>query len=81
MATIEHAKQVQVAIDYSFRSEDLLLEALTAAGAVEDKYDGNRRLAQLGSALVEFLLVLIGYETRFTRGKVAGESDYMAAHV
>ncbi|KAF1994315.1 hypothetical protein P154DRAFT_586024 [Amniculicola lignicola CBS 123094] len=54
MATEPQARIVEDAIDYTFQSQrPLLLRALTAAGAVEEDWDGNRRLAQLGTALTD----------------------------
>jgi dsRNA-specific ribonuclease len=75
MATEENAKFVETCIGYSFRSRSRLLQALTAAGAVENDHDGNRKLAQLGAALIEFLLVYIGYEADSSRGKIRGNRD------
>lgn len=55
---------------YRFRSgHDDLLKALTAAGAVEADWDGNRKLAQLGTALSEFLLNYVSFEAGLTRGE------------
>jgi dsRNA-specific ribonuclease len=70
MATEEHAVTVEGSIGYTFQSRSLLLQALTAAGAAEDNRDGNRKLAQLGTALTEFLLVYLGYEAQVTRGYI-----------
>jgi dsRNA-specific ribonuclease len=71
MATEEHAIVVEHAIGHSFQSKrSLLLQALTAAGAEEDNWDGNRKLAQLGTALTEFLLVYLGYEAQVSRGEL-----------
>ena len=68
MATEDHVKIVEHCLGYEFQSKrHLLLQALTAAGAVEEDWDGNRKLAQLGTALTEFLLVYIGYEAHNTR--------------
>jgi hypothetical protein len=71
MATEQHAQMVENIIGYTFRCKrDLLFQALTAAGAVEAVWDGNRKLAQLGTALTEFLFVYLGYEVQADRSKV-----------
>ncbi|EGE04191.1 hypothetical protein TEQG_03222 [Trichophyton equinum CBS 127.97] len=61
-------RPVEDIVGYKFKSKPLLLKALTAAGSELSDYDGNRRLAQLGTALVEFLLVYIGYRQNVPRG-------------
>ncbi|KAI1934079.1 hypothetical protein LOZ66_006172 [Ophidiomyces ophidiicola] len=58
---------VEDIIGYKFNSKNLLLKALTAAGSELNDYDGNRGLAQLGTALVEFFLVYIGYRQNIPR--------------
>jgi hypothetical protein len=63
-------------IGYRFCSRhDDLLKALTAAGAVEEDWDGNRKLAQLGTALSEFLLSYLAFEAGVTRGENWGIRD------
>ncbi|RAQ98840.1 hypothetical protein DDE82_008855 [Stemphylium lycopersici] len=69
MAAQQSARSVEQIIDYTFQAKRyLLLQALTAAGAVEEDWDGNRRLSQLGTALTEFLFTHIAYEADRTRG-------------
>lgn len=53
---------------YPFRSKDLVVEALTAAGAAELKHDGNRRLAQIGISLIEFVAVYTSSQAQISRG-------------
>lgn len=53
---------------YLFRSKDLVVEALTAAGADEQKYDGNRRLVQIGISLIEFVTVYTSCHVQISRG-------------
>jgi hypothetical protein len=48
--------RLQRAIGYQFEQKNILKLALTAAGAEETNYNGNRKLAQLGEALVESVL-------------------------
>ncbi|OKL58448.1 hypothetical protein UA08_06150 [Talaromyces atroroseus] len=48
-------------IGYVFRDKSLLDQALTAAGAKEDNYDGNRTLAQIGKAFVDLASTRFGY--------------------
>lgn len=63
---------VESMLGYSIRSRhDDLLKALTAAGAVEEDWDGNRKLAQFGTALTEFLLNYVAFEAGLTRGGVS----------
>lgn len=59
---------------YSFEDKDNLKSALIAAGAEEDNYDGNRQLANLGTAIIEFLAVFIGYTAGSSRGKYSLEN-------
>jgi hypothetical protein len=69
MATEQTAQMVEQIIGYTFRVKRyLLFRALTAAGAVIEDWDGNRKLAQFGTALTEFLLTHIAYEADATRG-------------
>jgi dsRNA-specific ribonuclease len=49
--------EVQDIIGYTYKQINLGVQALTAAGADETNHDGNRRLAQLGESLIEFILV------------------------
>ncbi|KAF1350507.1 hypothetical protein EJ07DRAFT_159640 [Lizonia empirigonia] len=52
MASFENAQAVENIIDYDFGcGHDGLLKALTAAGAVEEDWDGNRKLTQPGTVL------------------------------
>ncbi|KAL4860680.1 hypothetical protein BDV12DRAFT_208957 [Aspergillus spectabilis] len=48
MATNEVVQGIERILNYTFYSEELLLEALTAAGANEGNHEGNRRLAHVG---------------------------------
>jgi dsRNA-specific ribonuclease len=69
MATEAHIALVEGILRYEFREKLLLAQALTAAGAEQENYDGNRKLAQLGTALIDFLSVYVGFEARVTRGE------------
>jgi hypothetical protein len=70
MTSSMSAQAVENIIGYKYRSRrDDLFKALTAAGAVEGDWDGNRKLAQLGTALSEFLLNYLAFEAGVTRGK------------
>ena len=68
MAMIRGLTEVQDIVGYKFRSISLLLLALTAAGADDRIYDGNRKMAQLGESLIELLLA----ENAFTAGRSRG---------
>ena len=60
MATVEGLSEVQAIVEYNFRSINLLGLALTAAGADEKIYDGNRKMAQLGeNRLLSFCLLMM----------------------
>jgi dsRNA-specific ribonuclease len=69
MATETHVRTVEEMIGYRFREKRYLACALTAAGAEEENYDGNRKLANLGTALIQFISVYIGFEANATRSK------------
>ncbi|KAH7393796.1 hypothetical protein DE146DRAFT_721986 [Phaeosphaeria sp. MPI-PUGE-AT-0046c] len=67
MSSLVDAQAVEKIIGYQFRSGyKLLLEALTAAGSMEENWDGNRKLSQFGTGLNEFLLNYLAYEARAT---------------
>ncbi|OJJ47413.1 hypothetical protein ASPZODRAFT_142143 [Penicilliopsis zonata CBS 506.65] len=57
-------------LNHEFHSKNLIREALTAAGAEQDNYDGNRRLAQGGMALTTFLLNIEGIASRLTPSEI-----------
>lgn len=69
MATIEGLSEVQAIVEYNFRSINLLALALTAAGADDKIYDGNRKMAQLGESLVELLLADDAFTAGCSRGQ------------
>lgn len=68
MATDMDVRQVQDIIGYRFKSSYRLVEALTAAGADEDNYDGNRKLAQLGESVIQTVVLNDAYTAGDTRG-------------
>jgi hypothetical protein len=71
MTSLSSAQAIEDIIGYRFRSRhDDLLKALTAAGAVKEDWDGNRKLAQLGTALSKFLLSYLAFEAGVTRGEI-----------
>lgn len=59
--------RLQRAIGYQFEQKNILKLALTAAGAEETNHDGNRKLAQLGEALIESVLVDKAYSEGSSR--------------
>ncbi|KAB8228848.1 uncharacterized protein BDW43DRAFT_315489 [Aspergillus alliaceus] len=71
MATPQHTKIVQDRLGYTFKIEELLTQALTAAGKGGNKdgsnIRGNSRLAHLGNFLIQFLSVYVGYTLDSTR--------------
>lgn len=68
MATDTHVRRVEEIIGYSFKTPNYLVQALTAAGADEQNHDGNRKLAQLGESLIEFVVLDNAYTAEVTRG-------------
>ena len=52
----EPADQVQRFLCYTFQNRELLTLALTAPGADEAKYNGNRSLARQGALVMELVL-------------------------
>ncbi|KAJ9302274.1 hypothetical protein DTO271G3_1140 [Paecilomyces variotii] len=71
MATEADSQRVETIINYSFHSKDLLMQALTAAGAEESNRDGNRKLALIGTNLIRLLLSLAAFHTTTTRAQIA----------
>jgi len=70
MTSFASVQAIENIVGYKFRSRhDDLHKALRAAGAVEEDWDGNRKLAQLGTALSEFLLNYLAFEAGVTRGE------------
>lgn len=69
MAPQEHVKKVENIIGYTFYSARFINQALLAAGAEDENYDGNRKLSQIGVSLVDTLLAVIVYGTGASRGE------------
>lgn len=57
MADDGYLCRLQLKIGYNFTDIRHLQQALTAAGAEEKNYDGNRRLALLGEAVLQCIVV------------------------
>lgn len=55
-------------IPYSFRDENLLIEALEAAGA-SLRPEGNKRLALIGDAVLRLIICLYGYTQGWSTGE------------
>lgn len=62
--------RLQADIGYEFVDIDHLWQALTAADAVEENHDGNRRLAQLGDTMIHGVLVDKAYAAGASRSKI-----------
>jgi hypothetical protein len=65
---------VEAILGYSFRSgPGLLFQAITAVGVVPGTsgpdWEGNKRLAQVGVAVSELIIVLRGFGQDASRGK------------
>ncbi|KAL4777961.1 hypothetical protein BJX76DRAFT_363183 [Aspergillus varians] len=71
MVTNEHVKTVETVIRYTFRQKWLICQALTAAGAEKDNYDGYRQLSQLGASLIDTILAILMYNTGVNRAHTA----------
>ena len=69
MAMTQGLTEVQALIAYRFQRIGLLMLALTAAGADDQVYDGNRNMAQLGEALIELLLAENAFMAGYSRGE------------
>ncbi len=67
--------QVQIILGYRFSDFENLELALTAAGADEANHDGNRRMAQMGEKLIEFLLAEAAYAAGASRGELCVSSS------
>ncbi|XP_014550088.1 hypothetical protein COCVIDRAFT_32067 [Bipolaris victoriae FI3] len=71
MASISSAQAVENIISYNFQhGYEQLCRALTAAGVLKEDWDGNRKLAQFGTALSEFILNYLAFEAEATRANV-----------
>jgi dsRNA-specific ribonuclease len=78
MATDTDINTVERVIGYRFKRRSLISQALTAAGAEEDNYDGNRKLSQIGASHVDVLLAFLLFDTGVNRGK-PGQQYHMVA--
>ncbi|KAH6667242.1 hypothetical protein B0J14DRAFT_185596 [Halenospora varia] len=68
MASSAQLRRLQDIIEYNFTRIEYLEEALTAAGADEDNYDGNRKLSQLGELLIQCVLLFTAHTGGASRG-------------
>ncbi|KAL2782437.1 hypothetical protein BJX66DRAFT_320732 [Aspergillus keveii] len=71
MATDTDISTVERVIGYRFKRRSLICQALTAAGAEEDNYDGNRKLSQIGASHVDVLLGVMLFDTGVGRAGTA----------
>jgi dsRNA-specific ribonuclease len=62
----EDLEEVQRILNYRFRDITLLSDALTAAGADLDNYEGNRSLAPIG---VDVIHLCLDFDARQKKGK------------
>ncbi|KAB8213026.1 hypothetical protein BDV33DRAFT_86046 [Aspergillus novoparasiticus] len=62
----EDLEEVQRILNYRFRDITLLSDALTAAGADLDNYEGNRRLAAIG---VDVIGLCLDFDAHQKKGK------------
>jgi hypothetical protein len=61
-------QQIRNILAYQKLSESGILEALTAAGADKNNSDGNKTLSQMGTSLIEYQIIEMGYRTKTSRG-------------
>lgn len=71
MASGVQLRKLQADMGYEFADIDQLRQALTAADAVEENHDGNRRLAQLGDTMIQGVLVDKAYTEGASRSKIS----------
>lgn len=64
-------QKIRDALGYEGLSGPGILEALTAAGADNNNLDGNKRLAQMGTSLIEYQVIEMGYRTMMSRGIIS----------
>ena len=85
MATVHDAvNDIQLRLGYNFQNPGCLLEALKAAGSglnlsqSHATTDGNKRLAQLGSAAMKMVVLGDWYNSGAARGKLSRsmQDDY-----
>ena len=69
MASDTTVSYLQHHIGYCFKEPNLLQQALTAAAVDETNYDGNRRLAQLGEAMIVATLQNAAFFKGISRSK------------
>ena len=70
MAPVTGLNELQDLLAYRFENISLVMLALTAAGADDKVYDGNRKMAQLGEKLMELLLAENAFSAGYSRGEV-----------
>lgn len=70
MATDQYLRVARGIIGYQWNDERFLKICLTAAGADEQNHDGNRALAQMGDAALQFLIVESGSNKAVSRGEL-----------
>lgn len=71
MAHDDYLCRLQLNIGYTFTRIEYLELALTTAGTIEENYDGNRKLAQMG----EILLELVAVDKAHAEGQSRSKSD------
>jgi len=74
MASSAQLRRLQDIIEYNFTRIEYLEEALTAAGADEDNYDGNRKLSQLGELLIQCVLLFTAHTGGASRSEFRSRS-------
>ncbi|KAJ5217430.1 hypothetical protein N7468_010438 [Penicillium chermesinum] len=71
MAVEERIAHVERVISYSFKSKDLLRQALTAAGSEPENHDGNRKFAIIGDNLIRYITSCVAYKVLPSRSQIA----------
>lgn len=70
MVPEENVRKAESIIGHTFVVKRYIHDALTAAGAEEENYEGNRKLSQVGDSLIDAILASIIYGTNATRGEI-----------
>lgn len=76
----EPADRVQRFLSYTFQKRELLELALTAPGADETNYDGNRSLARKGALAMELVLTHELEGRGLKCGKCLSDQTYTTAN-
>lgn len=66
---LDCVEQMFERLGYQFTNRELVRLSLTAAGAESSNHDGNRRLALVGQAIINLVVIYDGYGDLLSRGR------------